>query len=431
MGSQLSDNGGVKLSLPFLSGTKDAASPYPIGRKILLVASGIAVLLLGTDILTFLGATDPVVARRAELAVIVSALFVAALGLLWVRTMYAVVVSIIAMVASVWTGQYLFALFVVPFLVGMVTLAEVRKFSLRYFAVTVAWAAAIAVARPLDIGFLILVVPLIGLAYAIAYFSRKIQAQREADRIRLADMRRKQQEAVDAERKAIARDLHDIVAHDITVISMQAKAAEFSGDPAVAQAALKVIGATAKEALQDLRVMLNVLRSDGPATRVGGSLVDSAGNAASSLEILIGVELFAERLMDLGHPTQISVDPRLAGLPQSAQAALYRILQESTTNIVKHAERRAPCRIEALVAGDRVWLEVANRLPVGNGMSGVARSEHSSGIVGMTDRMAAFGGTLAAKRQRGDWVVRAELPAAIIDIERARMGESIETRKKR
>ncbi|MFJ6416710.1 sensor histidine kinase [Paeniglutamicibacter sp. NPDC091659] len=413
----------MKLSLPFLSGPAEAASSYPIGRKFLLVASGIAVLLLGTDVLTFLGATDPVVAQRAGLSVLVSALFVAALGLLWTRTTYAVIVSMIAMVASVWAGQYLFALFVVPFLVGMITLAEDRKYSMRFFGVTVLWVVSIAVVRPLDIGFLALILPLLGLAYVIAYVSRKIQAQREADRARMAELRRKQQEAVEAERKAIARDLHDIVAHDITVISMQAKAAEFSGDPVVAQAALKVIGATSKEALQDLRVMLNVLRSDGSATRVDGSLVDSAGNAASSLEILIGVEIFAERLVDLGHPTKTAADPRLSGLPQSAQAALYRILQESTTNIVKHADRNSECRIEALIDDDRVWLEVANQLPKNMAYEGLVRSEHSSGIVGMTDRMAAFGGTLTARRQRGDWVVRAELPADIIDFERTRLGE--------
>ncbi|MGL3807564.1 sensor histidine kinase [Paeniglutamicibacter sp. R2-26] len=409
----------MKLSLPFLSGPAEAASTYPIGRKILLVASGIAVLLLGTDFVTFLGATDPVVGQRAGIAVLVSALYVASMGLLWVRTTYAAIASVIAMVASVWAGSYLFAVLVVPFLVGMITLSADRKYSLRYLGVAVAWTASVVVVRPKDVGFLILILPLLALAYSIAYFSRKIQAQREADRVRMAELRRKQQEAVEAERKAIARDLHDIVAHDITVISMQAKAAEFSGDPLVAQAALKVIGATSKEALQDLRVMLNVLRSDGTATRVDGSLVDSAGNAASSLEILIGVEIFAERLVDLGHPTTTAVDPRLSGLPQSAQAALYRILQESTTNIVKHAERNSVCRIEALIADGRVWLEVANKLPSNTTFDGRARSEHSSGIVGMTDRMAAFGGTLTARRQRGDWVVRAELPADIIDLERA------------
>ena len=390
-------------------------SSTPLGRTILLIASGIVALLLVTDIVTLVGEADPDRFLERAAATIVSVFFALSLGLLWFRARAAVIVSALGMILGLITGAYLFSLLVVPLLLGLVTLTQTRKFSFRYLCVTLLWAISIIVVRSYDVGFIIIFVPLLAVAYFVALFARKYQDQREADRKRIEDLRRKQQEAVEAERKAIARDLHDIVAHDITVISMQAKAAGFSGDPAVAQAALKVIGNTSKEALQDLRVMLNVLRSDGPATRVDGSLVDSAGNAASSLEILIGVEVFAERLIDLGHPTKTMADPRLAGLPQSAQAALYRVLQESTTNIVKHAEPHAACRIEALVVGDRVWLEIANSLPRHVMDQGFDSGGHSSGIVGMSDRMAAFGGTLSAKRVRGDWVVRAELPATTID----------------
>lgn len=386
-----------------------------LGRKVLLVASGVVALLLVTDIISLVAETDPSEFEKRAKEVGVNALYALSVGLLWVRARYAVIVSVAAMMLTAFTGVYLVALFAVPLLVGVISLVETRKFAFRYLCVTGLWAILIGVRRPYDVGFLIILVPLIVMAYLVARFVRKFQEQRDADRRRIEVLRRKQQEAVDAERKAIARDLHDIVAHDITVISMQAQAAGFSGDPAVAQAALKVIGVTAKEALQDLRVMLNVLRSDGPATQVGGSLIDSAGNAASSLEILIGVESFAERLIDLGHPTKTTADPRLAGLPQSAQAALYRVLQESTTNIVKHAQEHAVCRIEALMVGDRVWLEVANALPGNSAGDGSGRSGLSSGIVGMSDRMAAFGGTLSAKHVRGDWVVRAELPTSSID----------------
>ncbi|WP_411734629.1 sensor histidine kinase [Paeniglutamicibacter sp.] len=391
------------------------------------MATGVVALLLVTDIVTLVSEAGSDRFRVQATDGIVNAAFALALGLLWVRTRYAVVVSIAAMTLTAFTGAYMFALLIVPLLVGIVTLTETRKFSFRYLCVTGLWPILIVVVRSYDVGFLIIIIPLVAAAYFVAVFARNFQEQREADRKRIEELRRKQQEAVEAERKAIARDLHDIVAHDITVISMQAKAAGFSGDPAVAQAALKVIGATSKEALQDLRVMLNVLRSDGPATRVDGSLVDSAGNAASSLEILIGVEIFAERLVDLGHPTKIMADPKLSGLPQSAQAALYRVLQESTTNIVKHAERDAPCRIEALVVGDRVWLEIANTLPRRVMDQGFDSGGLSSGIVGMSDRMAAFGGTLSAKRVRGDWVVRAELPADIIDLGSRSLEEVSET----
>lgn len=402
------------MNSPMTAAAREQSSSN-LGRKILLVASGFVALLLGTDIVTLLGESDPALFVSFAKAVAVNATFALALGLLWVRTRYAVIVSIVAMTLAAFTGAYLYSLLIVPLLVGLVTLTETRKFSLRYLCITGLWPILIIVVRSYDVGFLIIIIPLVAAAYFIAIFVRRFQEQREADRKRIEELRRKQREAVEAERKAIARDLHDIVAHDITVISMQAKAAGFSGDPAVAQAALKVIGATSKEALQDLRVLLNVLRSDGLATRVDGSIVDKAGNAASSLEILIGVEIFAERLVDLGHPTTTMADPKLAGLPQSAQAALYRVLQESTTNIVKHAERDAPCRIEALIVGDRVWLEVANKLPGHVIDQGFDSGGHSSGIVGMSDRMAAFGGTLSAQPVRGDWVVRAELPADILD----------------
>ena len=414
MGPPLGENGAVNRIISTHDATSEQSSST-LGRKILLVASGVVALLLVTDVVSLVSESDPARFEVRAIEAIVNATFALALGLLWVRARYAVVVSVLAMALTAFTGAYLFALLIVPLLVGIVTLTETRKFSFRYLCVTGLWPILIVVVRSYDVGFLIIIIPLVVAAYFVAVFARKFQEQREADRKRIEDLRRKQQEAVEAERKAIARDLHDIVAHDITVISMQAKAAGFSGDPAVAQAALKVIGATSKEALQDLRVMLNVLRSDGPTTRVDGSLVDPAENAASSLEILIGVEIFAERLVDLGHPTKTMADPKLAGLPQSAQAALYRVLQESTTNIVKHAERDAPCRIEALVVGDRVWLEIANKLPRRGTDQGFDSGGHSSGIAGMSDRMAAFGGTLSAKRVRGDWVVRAELPADIID----------------
>lgn len=408
----------------------DAVGPdYPISRKILLIMTGVVALFFITDVASFIGASNASESKDFGTIAVVSGSFLLALGLLWSKTTYAVIASVLAMLVSLWSGQYFVSLLALPFLVGMIAMSATKRYAVRYLVMILIWAVAIVVARPLDVGFVGILVPLVVLAFFVANFAKKVQTQRELDRKRIETLRVKQREAVEAERKAIARDLHDIVAHDITVISMQAKAAEFSGDPAVAQAALKVIGATSKEALQDLRVMLNVLRSDGPATRVDGSLVDSAGNAASSLEILIGVEIFAERLIDLGHPTQVKVDPRLAALPQSAQAALYRVLQESTTNIVKHAGDGAACRIEALTVGDRVWLEVANKLPESARHSAFGRDEHSSGITGMTDRMAAFGGTLSAKRVLGDWIVRAELPAAVLDSGRSRSSETAASAK--
>ncbi|MBB2995219.1 sensor histidine kinase [Paeniglutamicibacter cryotolerans] len=333
-----------------------------------------------------------------------------ALSLMWFRPLYSVLALVVAMALSVMAGEYILTLFVVPLILVLITLAEGRKLSVPLLAATGAWCLSIVLVRPYDLGLLVLLAPLLAIAYIFSRTAKRVLGERERDRERIAAARLRQREAVEAERKAIARDLHDIVAHDITIIAMQARAAGFSGNADVGQEALKVIGDTAKEALQDLRVMLNVLRTDGPVTRTGEALDESAANAASSLEILIGIEHFANRLTELGYRVRTEADPSMAGLSQSAQTALYRVLQESTTNIVKHAGTGALCRIEATVIDGRAHLEVANSLTLMGGSMLDTPGHLSSGIVGMVDRMGTFGGTLSAGKVDREWLVRAALP---------------------
>lgn len=380
---------------------------------VLIVSTGIILVLLATDAITLVTEPDPVEAGRRLGGLIVGVACLLALGLLWFRGTFAVVATSVAMVLSLITGEYILTLFIVPLILMLTTLVESSRFSALFLATTGIWCLAIVLVRPYDLGLLILLAPLLSVAYLVSRIAKRVLGERERDRERIAEARRRQFEAVEAERKAIARDLHDIVAHDITVIAMQARAAAFSGNPEVAQEALKVIGDTAKEALQDLRVMLNILRSDGPATRTGESLDESAANAASSLEILIGIEHFANRLTELGYRVKTKADPSMDGLSQSAQTALYRVLQESTTNIVKHAGAHSACRIEATVVDGRAYLEVVNALPTPGGSEFDEVGHLSSGIVGMVDRMAAFGGTLSAGVIEQEWVVRATLPMPV------------------
>lgn len=375
----------------------------------MIASSAITLVILLTDAVTFFTEPDPAEFNRRFGGLLIGAGCLLALGLLWFRAIYAVLAAGAVMVLSVVAGDYVYPLLIVPLILVLTTLTESPRFSALFLGVTGLWCLAIVLVRPFDLGLLVVIIPLLGVAYLMARVAKRVLGERERDRQRIAEARRRQFEAVEAERKAIARDLHDIVAHDITVIAMQARAAAFSGNPEVAQDALKVIGDTAKEALQDLRVMLNILRSDGPATRTGESLDESAANAASSLEILIGIEHFAHRLTELGYRVQTKADALMSGLPQSAQTALYRVLQESTTNIVKHAGADSDCRIEATVVEGRAYLEVANALATPGGSEFDEVGHHSSGIVGMVDRMAAFGGTLSAGVVEQEWVVRATL----------------------
>lgn len=376
----------------------------------LIAGSAITLVFLVTDIFTFFTEPDPAEFDRRLGGLLIGAGCLVALCLLWYRALYAVVVMAATMFLSVAVGDYVYPLLIVPLVLVLTTLMESRKFSALFLGVTGVWCLLIVLVRPFDLGLLILLAPLLAIAFMVSRTVKKILGERERDRERIAAARLRQKEAVEAERKAIARDLHDIVAHDITVIAMQARAAGFSGNAEVAQESLKVIGDTAKEALQDLRVMLNVLRTDGPVTRTGEALDESAANAASSLEILIGIEHFANRLTELGYRVKTKADPLMDGLSQSAQTALYRVLQESTTNIVKHAGPKSLCRIEATVIDGRAYLDVANSLTLSGGSTFDGPEHLSSGIVGMVDRMGTFGGTLSAGPEGREWLVRAALP---------------------
>lgn len=376
----------------------------------LIASSAITLVFLATDIATFVSEPDPGLIGRRLGGILAGVGCLMALSLMWFRPAYAVIALIVAMALSVMAGEYILTLFVVPLIVVLVTLSEDRRVSVPLLASAGVWCLAIVLVRPYDLGLLVLLAPMLTIAYLFSRTAKRVLGERERDRERIAAARLRQKEAVEAERKAIARDLHDIVAHDITVIAMQARAAGFSGNAEVAQESLKVIGDTAKEALQDLRVMLNVLRTDGPVTRTGEALDESAANAASSLEILIGIEHFANRLTELGYRVKTKADPLMDGLSQSAQTALYRVLQESTTNIVKHAGPKSLCRIEATVIDGRAYLDVANSLTLSGGSIFDGPGHLSSGIVGMVDRMGTFGGTLSAGPEGREWLVRAALP---------------------
>ncbi len=192
-----------------------------------------------------------------------------------------------------------------------------------------------------------------------------------------------------AERHALARDLHDTVAHHVSAIAVQAQAARFVAqtDPERALDAVAAIEVAANTAIDDMRRVVGILRSDHDG------LDDS-------------VEL-ADLTDEQGSPR---VDVRLGGelpaLPSAVRAGLYRIAQEAITNARRHA--RDPTRISVTVApwGDSVILEVAD-----DGLPPPAPSYAGYGLTGMNERALALGGALdAGPAPGGGWLVRAVIP---------------------
>ena len=192
--------------------------------------------------------------------------------------------------------------------------------------------------------------------------------------------------------------MHDVVAHAMVAINVQAGVAahRLDKDPEQARSALRAIKETSGEALADLRATLGVLRGDDaeapvrPAAGLGDLDELAAGLRAAGVEVTL----------DVGD---------VAGLPGAVQAAGYRIVQEALTNALRHAGA-AHVRVRAWRDGGALRIEVADdgAGAAANGAGGGS----GSGVPGMRERAAALGGTLeAGPAPEGGWRVAAELPA--------------------
>jgi len=219
------------------------------------------------------------------------------------------------------------------------------------------------------------------------------------ERLELAERTREQEarRRAEQERLRIARDLHDVVAHTLTTINVQAGVAAhlLERDTSNARAALVSIEAASHDALQELRAILGVLREPGD----GKAPLEPAPGLAA-------VEAVIEQARGSGGEVGFEVEGQQPErVPDAVQLAAFRIAQESLTNSRHHAPG-APATVTLAYAGDRLRLTIENEIRNGDGSG----SSDGVGIVGMRERAAALGGTLQAGRAGDRFVVAAELP---------------------
>ncbi len=201
-------------------------------------------------------------------------------------------------------------------------------------------------------------------------------------------------QAVALDRVRIARELHDAVAHHVSVIGIQAGAARtvLGTDAEAASAALQTIEQTSRDTIRELHEMLTTLRDTDDA-------VDSARGVERLPELV-------EASVDAGVPTSYRVIGDAVAVPAIASVNLYRIAQEALTNVRKHAGPDATADVRLRYGADHVELEVAN-----TGGRAVRRLPGGLGQLGMRERVAASGGTLElGPRSRGGYLVRARIP---------------------
>lgn len=242
---------------------------------------------------------------------------------------------------------------------------------------------------------------LLGLAVQVA----ETRAERALDVARtLADDRSSELRRAQAEeRLRIAQDLHDVVAHSITALSLQAQVArrQAAAGERVDVGQLRAIEQTAHDAMDDVRRLVGVLRPDEdgvqgtalPTMRELGELVRVCRSVGQQVEV------------------QQTGTPR--PLPPALDAAAYRIVQEALANARRHGGHSGRCRLHI------DWTSTRLRVEIGNACAGAQPSapdeHHGHGLLGMHERARMFGGRLQAGPEGPDWWVRAELPLVDAD----------------
>ncbi|MFE3325986.1 sensor histidine kinase [Streptomyces sp. NPDC059176] len=233
-----------------------------------------------------------------------------------------------------------------------------------------------------------LVVAVLALA-ELARVRREQWARERAER-EAAEKRR-----ADEERLRIARELHDVLAHSISVIHVQAGVglALLDSDPEQARAALTTIKSASKEALGEVRQVLDTLRTPGDAPRTPAPGLDRLPE-------------LVEQAARAGLTVDVTTEGKQVRLPPGADLAAFRIVQEALTNVVRHSGSRT-ARVGIGYRPLRLDLRIDDDGPATGGDQGGG----GRGLVGMRERAAALGGTIeAGPRSDGGFRVRVGLP---------------------
>jgi signal transduction histidine kinase len=243
-------------------------------------------------------------------------------------------------------------------------------------------------------------------AYTAELEDRAVRLERERE----LEARR----AVSEERGRIARELHDVIAHHVSMMVVQAEAGPVvvERDPPLAVQAFDAIGTTGRQVLVEMRRLLGVLRDERDEHEDGRGQAGAATAGLAPQPGIVQVAALVEQVRQAGFPVELVVEGEPGPLPPGVDLSAYRIVQEALTNTMKHA---GPSRARVLVryGTDDVELQVTDD---GRGLPGGDRAEPGSlpqghGLLGMRERVNLFGGELrAGPGPGGGFTVTARLP---------------------
>ncbi|MFI6944180.1 sensor histidine kinase [Streptomyces sp. NPDC050418] len=233
----------------------------------------------------------------------------------------------------------------------------------------------------------------------IAVRSRRDRLAALEERAERLEIERDQQArlAAAAERARIAREMHDIIGHNLSVITGLADGGAYAAkkNPERAVQALEAIGTTSRGALGELRRLLDVLREESPAAEL------APAPALGDLDSLV------EGVRSAGLPVRTTIQGDPAGLPAGLELSVYRVVQEALTNTLKHGGPSATSEVVISYGSDELTATITD---TGRGKEG-EESPGGRGLAGMRERTTLYRGTLeAGPHPAGGWRVRLRIP---------------------
>lgn len=256
-----------------------------------------------------------------------------------------------------------------------------------------------------------------GLA-AISGFGLNAFRQRHASSsAEIRSLKLEREQVRSQERLKIAHELHDIIAHDVTVIAMQARRAEIVNNPEKTKEILTGIGDTAQQALQDLRSLVLILKQDASSENssdstsnksdlVGGSAIPlDSGETTTAVSLVHDIDNIVGNLRAAGYAVKLGVSGDVGNVPTSVRQALRRTVRELGTNILKHADTSGNVELSLEISDDEVYLKSSNRIsrskPVTSSLTG---------IEAMRTRCEVFGGDVHVETHFNNWSILIRIP---------------------
>lgn len=252
------------------------------------------------------------------------------------------------------------------------------------------------------------------------------KAKRAADEVE--KLREEQIRIRNEERTRLAHELHDIVAHDVTVIAMQARRAETYADPTKKDELLETIGDAASQALQDLRSLVLLLKQNdegaphAPGTTSEGvlELAAPSGETTTAAGLVHDAKNVAAALEKAGFHVDLELTGSIARVPEIVRQVLRRTIRELGTNVLKHGAPDDKVRLALAVEEDRVVLSSSNHIAVGKPMA-----SSRTGIEAMKTRTEVFEGSFVTEAKGGVWTTTMIIPTKLKTLAASRMGELV------